>query len=227
MSAVKNKDVGTSRKYVNMKKSSIALFAVLVLILSTVIGGTMAWIITRTSPVVNTFTYGDINITLEETDTKKDDDEDPNTNQYEMMPGEEITKDPKITVKKGSKDNWLFVKLEKSDNFDDFMTYSIADGWSQLLDGDGNEIEGVFYQEVEETEVADADREFTVIKDNLVTVKDDVTKEQLNALDETDPPSYPVLNVTAYAVQRNSEIEAIDSALDAWNLANQEASETP
>lgn len=225
MSAEKNKDAGASHKY--MKKSSIALFAVLVLILSTVIGGTMAWIITRTSPVVNTFTYGDINITLKETDTHKDDDDNPNTNQYEMMPGETITKDPVVTVIKGSKDNWLFVKLEKSDNFDDFMTYEIEEGWEQLTDKDGSEIEGVFYREVSETEVADEDKEFPVIQDNLVTVKDDVTKEKLNELDETNPPSYPVLNVTAYAVQRNSEIEAIDSALDAWNLANQEVSETP
>lgn len=225
MSAGKNKDVGTS--HIHIKKSSIALFAALILILSTMIGGTMAWLITRTSPIVNTFTYGDINITLAETDTGKDDDNDPNTNQYEMMPGETIVKDPVITVKKGSKDNWLFVKMEKSDNFDTFMSYSIADNWEQLVDDDGNKIEGVFYQKVDESEVADADKEYIVIKDNFVTVRDDVSKDQLNALDETDPPSYPVLNVTAYAVQRNSEIEAIDSALDAWKLADQEETETP
>lgn len=225
MSAGKNQDAGGSRNYV--KKSSIALFAVLVLVLSTVIGGTMAWVITRTDPVVNTFTYGDINITLTETDTGKDSDDNPNTNRYEMMPGETITKDPVVTVEKGSEDHWLFVKLEKSENFDDFMTYKVADGWTQLADEDGNEIKGVFYQKVAKENVEAEDKEYPVIEKNLVTVSGDVTKEQLNALDETDPPSYPELKVTAYAVQRNSEIEAIDSAWKAWNLANPKETETP
>ena len=94
----------------------IALVLTIVLTLGGVIGGTVAWLIATPDPVVNTFTYGDINIELDETDTGLDDDDKDTTNQYEMMPGLEIAKDPTVTVKAGSEHNWLFVKLDKSEN---------------------------------------------------------------------------------------------------------------
>lgn len=178
----------------------------LTLILCTVIGGTVAWLVARTDAVVNTFTYGDINITLEETDTNKDGDNNPNTNNYPMLPGNNITKDPIITVLKDSENCWLFAKLDKTANFDNFMTFEIADGW-QALPG----VDGVYYMAVDKTT---ADVEYTVIKDNTVKVKDEVTKEMLNALDANGATDYPVLTVTAYAVQRDG---IITSAEIAWS----------
>ncbi len=181
----------------------------LTLVLCAIIGGTAAWLITNTDPVVNTFTYGDINIDLTETDTNKDGDGDPNTNLYPMLPGNAIAKDPKVTVFANSEDSWLFVKLEKSVNFDDFMTYEIADGWT-ALDG----VDGVYYRTVDK---AETDVEFNVLKpdadNNTVYVKDTVTKEMLNALDANGASNYPKLTVTAYAVQRDSNI---NTAVDAW-----------
>lgn len=193
---------------------ALALAAVLILALCCVIGGTVAWLSARTDPVVNTFTYGDINITLAETDTKLDGDSNPNTNEYKMMPGQTITKDPLVTVLNGSEDCWLFVKLEQSANFDDFMTYTIADGWTALAGQDG-----VYYRMVAG---ADEDQPFCVILDNTVTVKDEVTKDMLNGLDETPgAETYPTLTITAYAVQYDDELEAIDTAEEAWALAVQ------
>lgn len=180
-------------------KALVVLMALVVLLGA--IGGTLAWLVDRTDPVVNTFTYGDINIDLEETPTP-DDDDDPDTNEYEMLPGEDITKDPKVTVNTDSKASWLFVKLEKSANFDDFMEYEIADGWTQLKDAQGNDIEGVYYREVDE--VIGEDVVYEVIKENKVHVKESVTKEMLNALDpEGEDATYPTLTVTAYAVQKS------------------------
>ena len=186
-------------------KKLAVMLASLALVLCTVIGGTLAWLVTETNPVVNTFTYGDINITLHETDTNKDGDNDPNTNTYPMVPGHTIAKDPKVTFKAGSEDAWLFVKLEKVNDFDDFMTYEIASGWTALQG-----VDGVYYREVSK---AEQDAEFTVIKDNIVTVKGEVTKEMLNALDANGASNYPKLTVTAYAVQRDSNIA---TAADAW-----------
>ena len=179
----------------------ITLILAAALLLTGVVGGTIAWLIDKTDPVVNTFTYGDINIELEETPTP-DDDDNPDTNEYEMIPGEEITKDPKVTVNTDSKASWLFVKLVKSANFDDFMEYQIADGWTQLKDAQGNAIDGVYFREV--AEVVNEDVVYEVIKDNKVHVKESVTKEMLNALDpEGAEATYPTLTVTAYAVQRS------------------------
>lgn len=190
---------------VNMKP--FALIMALVLLVGGVIGGTVAWLIATPDPVVNTFTYGDINIDLDETDTKLDDDNDPNTNEYEMMPGQSITKDPEITVKSGSEEMWLFVKLEKSSNFDTFMEYTVADGWTAL-----SGVDGVYYQHITAEDVATADKEIAVIKNNTVTVKESVTKDQLNALDSGSSANYPTLTVTAYAVQYAGNA----TAADAW-----------
>ena len=172
-----------------------------------VVGGTYAWLVAETKPVVNTFTYGDINITLQESDTN-DGDGDPYTNTYCMTPGHEIDKDPSVTVKKDSEDCWLFVKIEKSGDpakFDDFMQFKIADGWTALKD-----VEGVYYRAVDGS---DTDLNFSILKDNKVKVKDSVTKEMLNNLTQS-----PTLSFTAYAVQRDSEITEIDSAEKAWTI---------
>ncbi len=186
--------------------SKVALVSVaVVLVLCSLIGGTVAWLIADTDPVVNTFTYGDINIDLTETDTNKDGDNNPNTNNYPMIPGNLITKDPKVTFKAESENAWLFVKVEESANFGTFMTYEIADGWTALAG-----VAGVYYMSVDK---AATDAEYYVIKDNTVTVKPEVTKEMLNALDANGATDYPQLTVTAYAVQRDSNIT---TAADAW-----------
>ncbi len=178
----------------------LVMLLVAIMVCGSVIGGTLAWLIDQTDAAVNTFTYGDVNIDLDETDTDRDDDGDPDTNEYEMIPGETITKDPKVTVKAESKACWLFVKLEKSDNFDDFMEYEVADGWTQLKDADGNDIVGVYYRDV--AEVGDEDVVYGVLLNDEVHVKGTVTKEMLNALDpEGQEATYPTLSVTAYAVQ--------------------------
>lgn len=204
----------------------------IMLIVGGVVGGTMAWLVDSTEDVVNTFTYGDINIDLEETPTD-DGDGDENTNEYKMLPGATINKDPKVTVKQGSESSWLFVKLVESCTaeiydsegnlvasygFDDFLAYAIADGWTALTaDIDGNPIEGVYYLEVPAEMVKDGDVVLGVLKDNTVTVKGSVTKEMLEAL-----TGYPTLTVTAYAVQR----EGVDTAVQAWALVQNPAQDT-
>ncbi len=185
---------------------ALVITAAATLALCATIGGTIAYLISTTDSVTNTFTYGDIDITLTETPTD-DGDDDPNTNTYEMVPGNTVTKDPLVTVLADSEDCWLFVELTKSENFDEFMTYGLVDGWEELE-------ENVYYREVSQS---DADQGFYVLEDNMVVVKEDVTKEMLNSLDENS--TYPTLTFKAYAVQRSDELEDIDTAAKAWELA--------
>lgn len=197
-----------------MKKSKIVVAIISLLsICSFVIGTSVAWLTSKTEDLVNTFTYGDINIKLDETDTN-DGDENINTNEYKMLPGNEITKDPKVTVIANSEDSYLFVKLTKSENFDNFMTFEIAEGWT-LLEGTTD----VYYREVTKS---DKDQEFIVLKDNKVKVKEEVTKAMLNELDKDGKKDYPTLTITAYAVQRDGKIEAIDTPAEAWAIASAE-----
>ncbi len=200
----------TSKSKKRFGVKALVLTSALTIAANAAIGGTIAWLISKTDPVENTFTYGDINITLTETDTG-DNDGDAATNTYEMVPGTTITKDPEITVEADSEDCWLFVQLNKSANFDTFMDYTLADGWSEL-EGEA----GVYYRAVDgEAE----EQTFGVLLDNAVTVKEDVTKGQLNALDADGAKNYPTLTVMAYAVQRSADLEAIDTAAEAWALA--------
>ena len=196
-----------------MKNIKSKLFIVTISILSVcsfLIGTSVAWLSSKTDEVVNTFTYGDINIKIEETDTK-DNDNNEFTNEYKMLPGNKITKDPKVTVLKDSEDSYLFIEITESENFKDFMTYELVEGWT-LLEGTKN----VYVREVTKS---DKDQEFYVLKDNTVIVKESVTKAMLNDLDKDGQTNYPTLSFIAYAVQRDSKIEAIDTAKEAWSLA--------
>lgn len=175
-----------------MKKKLTVSLAVLALVACMAAGATLAWLTAKTSSVTNTFTYGDINIELKETTGES----------YKMVPGNTIAKDPKVTVKANSEACWLFVKVEKSSNFGDFMTYDIASGWTKL---DG--VDGVYYREVTSSTT---DTEYYVLSGNSVTVKDSVTKEDFAGLKGT----MPTLTFTAYACQMDN----VSTAADAWNL---------
>ena len=193
-----------------MKKKSLALVLALAMIVVCVVGGTLAWLIATTGSVTNTFTYGDINIKLEETDATVSADGSA-TKEFKMIPGYTIDKDPKVTVKAGSEKCYLFVKVDKSTNFDTFMTYEIADGWTQLEDASGNDVDGVFYRVVD---TADMGTAYSVLANDRVTVRDTVTKADMNALTEA---TQPTLTFTAYACQYMKNSTESFTAAQAWN----------
>lgn len=182
-----------------MRKKTWLLMVSLLLAAVCIIGGTLAWLTASTDAVTNTFTTSNITITLTETTGSN----------YKMVPGYTINKDPKVTVKAGSEECYLFVKLEKSSNFDDFLTYEMADGWTQLADGSD-----VYYRVVRAENMGN---DYSVLKGNQVSVKDTVTKETMNGLTEK---TYPTLTVTAYASQLHKSNTEIFTALEAWNNVN-------
>ena len=190
------------RRRRNTLKPMLIAMAV-VLLLGCVTGGTLAWLTSTTPAVVNTFTTSDIKITLEETGATD------NKASFKMIPGWTIAKDPKVTVLTGSEACWLFVKVEKSTNFDSFMTYEMADGWTQLQG-----VTGVYYRKVL---TADIGTTYSVLKGDQVTVRSDVTKANMNAL---TTETYPTLTVTAYASQLYRSAGSEFTAAEAWAVLN-------
>ena len=182
-----------------MKKKSLALVLALAMIVVCVVGGTLAWLTATTPEVKNTFTTSDIDITLAETTGTS----------YQMIPGYTIAKDPKVTVLAGSEKCYLFVKVVKSANFDTFMTYDMADGWT-ALDG----VNGVYYRVVD---TADMGTAYSVLANDRVTVRDTVTKADMNGLTEA---TQPTLTFTAYACQYNNSNGTSFTAADAWAKVN-------
>lgn len=197
----------------NVSNKTVAILLALVLAIGCAVGGTLAWLISETKSVVNTFTYGDINIDLYEheyiaSENKLGKSKVLKVDNYKIIPGVDLPKDPTVEVKANSEACWLFVKVEEQGTFvANKVTYGIAADWTK---GDGTKIpENVYYREVE---AVTADRTFDVLKDNTVTVSENLTKTEVDQLKKNSP----TLTFTAYAVQK----DGIDTAAKAWAKAN-------
>lgn len=127
-----------------MKTKSKALLLTLcaVLLVAASVLGTMAYL-TSTAKVENTFTIGKVEIKLDE--AKVNADGIPvegaarvTANSYKLMPGTTYTKDPTVTVKAGSEESYVRMKvtfnnaaalmemLPSADNLEDFTPDEIA-----------------------------------------------------------------------------------------------------
>ena len=100
------------KKTHKMRKIMLALFSAMLLVCVTV-GATVAYL-TSTDKVVNTFTVGNVAITLDE--AKVDTNgaavtpaERVKANSYKLLPGHTYAKDPTVTVKSGSES--CYVKM--------------------------------------------------------------------------------------------------------------------
>lgn len=103
-----------------MKKKSIALtLTAVMLALAVGIGGTIAYFTSTTDEVKNTFTTGNVGITLDEAKVVKNGDtwtatNDPRVkeNKYETVyPGAELPKDPTIHVNTDSQEAYVAMKV--------------------------------------------------------------------------------------------------------------------
>lgn len=167
-----------------MNKKMLAALLAVVMLIGCAIGGSLAWLVAGTQTITNTFTYGNVGLTLAETTTT-----------YKIVPGVDIAKDPKVTVANDSEDCYVFVKLEEENwpTFEDnrLVDYDLADGWIELED---EGVSGVYYRTVTGEGKGTA---MSVLKDDKVTVSELLTKGQVDSVKNHAPQ----LKVTAYAVQ--------------------------
>lgn len=127
-----------------MKKKLMTVLA-LVLVIALSVAGTYAYLTSQAS-VKNTFTVGNVAITMDETDVDNstpDADRDV-ANAYKLIPGTTYTKDPIIHVAATSEQCYLFVKVENdiagAETTEAGKTVAAqlaANGWS-LVDGQTN-----------------------------------------------------------------------------------------
>ena len=193
---------GKYSKRRGVASKTLVLALAVMLIVGATVGGTIAWLTSTSGPVVNTFSTSGIGATLDESDDLD----------LKMVPGWTITKDPKAGVTAESEDCYLFVTVAKENNFDNFMTYENADGWTQLETG-------VYYRIFDSNDATNANvkgAEYSVLKDDQVLVKDTVTKEDMSALTAN---TYPKLTFKAYAVQLYKSNSTTFTPAKAWNIA--------
>ena len=189
----------------NSKKTLLMLACAVMLVLVSVMG-TMAYL-TSTDTVTNTFTVGNVAITLDETDVDNstaDADRDKE-NAYNLLPGHKYKKDPIIHVAANSEDCYLFVKVEDEiaaiEDAKTVATQMSELGWTAVK-GETN----IFAYNSIISKSASA-QDVKVFKD--FTIKGDVINTTLAGY------KGKTIKVTAYAVQA----DGFTSAEDAWDKA--------
>ena len=113
----------------------------LIAIASTII--TFALLTFETDELVNTFTVGQVNLKLDETDVDETGTPIPNANrvtgnEYKLIPGKEYTKDPTMTVLAGSEASYvrILVTITKAKEIKevfgaDFLPEQYVTGWDK------------------------------------------------------------------------------------------------
>lgn len=192
-----------------MKKAKKALLLALcaVLLVGATIAGTVAYLTSTTKEVTNTFTAGNVTITLDEAPVdlygKVAEGDRGTANKYKLIPGHTYTKDPTIHIKGGSEVCYLFVKItnglaaiEGSSKIHDQI---LKNGWVVV-----DEANGIYGKET----ALDA-REIAADKYMDVPVFGELT-----IADTADVASYTTatINVQACAIQA----DGFKNMIEAW-----------
>lgn len=200
-----------------MKKKITAIAAVTA-ILAMALSGTLAYLKTETNTVTNTFTIqGEgVHLYFQETDAMQS--ENGFAKDYVFVPGMELVKDPTVKLAAGSKPCYVFVKVVEEHNTygDDsakLLSYAVdASKWT-ALEGEAN----VYYRKVDTAPTAPLD--LPVLVDNKVTVDENCTQDQLNAIAAGDNRPSITFNASAISLEGDSEDNLSDPTA-AWNALN-------
>lgn len=202
------------------------------LLMSLSVGVTVAYL-TDTDTVENTFTVGKVDITMDEnpvdTETGK---KMPNPsqrvteNEYKIVPGRTIDKDPTIHVQEDSEASWLFVKIDNAlaaieaadEDYTCLADQIVANGWTLLegpTDADGVET-SVYYKQAAAYNAETPDNnDHRVFQEYKIT--GDIDNLALSDYEDA------TIVVTAYAVQH----EGFTTAAAAWDVAKKATAYTP
>ena len=178
------------------KTKALVLALCAVLLVVTTVFVTMAFLTSQDS-VQNTFTVGEVTISLDELDVDDSDNDGLTTdrdkaNEYKLIPGKNYTKDPTIHVGAKSEPCYLFVKVEnglvnaEAAGDTTIAKQMEANGWF-LVAG----TENVYYYGTA--------TDITAVNGGV----DKVVFEEFTIADEADVAAYKdaKINVTAYAIQ--------------------------
>ena len=176
-----------------MKKKILSLVLVFALALALGIGGTVAWLTATTGEVKNTFTVGDINLTLTESVA----------NTFDIVPGDIKAKDPTVTVAANSENCYVFVKVTEENNTHADLTIVSWAVDTSIWTAVPNHV-GYWYKEVNKSNSATPITVFTDAianddKNGSVSINKNITKAMVTAINSNKP----TITVVAAAVQKD------------------------
>lgn len=205
-----------------MNKKIIVFSLAMVLLLGVTMGATFALLVDTDNVVTNTFTFGNVTISLDESPVDLYGNvvagERRTANDYKLVPEGVYTKDPQVHVGADSELSWLFVKVENpisaleesGKTIEDQMT---ANGWTELAGETGV---WVYNKKIIGTTLgADYDKTDDDVLANIDFAADIKVFETLNISADANVASAKdkQIIVTAYAVQA----EGVDTVEAAWN----------
>ena len=197
----------------------LLLVACAVLLVSLSVGATLAYLTSTTETVKNTFTVGNVNITLDEAEVdeygKNPNGRTEDGNEYKLLPGHVYAKDPTVTVKGTSEDCYVRIVL-KITNYDKLQAILGADVKPQdLVNGTwdsaswpcaGYEIkDGVATCEFRYKEVVEKSDSDTKLAALFTEIKIDgakVTEKNIGTLEEVE------IQIQAHAIQADGFADA-------------------
>lgn len=203
-----------------MKKKILVACLCVALAVLTVAGTTLAYL-TSKDEVTNTFTVGNVAITLDEAKVNPDGSlvykENTTTpvdrvdnNSYKLMPGHKYIKDPTVHVDKDSEDCYLFVKVDNG--LADYEAATVENGYTKIADqitANGwtalTGVTGVYYRDYPATDDA-TKKDFVVFNEFQMSETANENATKWAALKDA------TIVVTAYAVQA----DGFDTASAAW-----------
>lgn len=191
--------------------------------------GTIAYLTSKDS-VANTFTVGNVAITLDEADVKLDGTLESNNrvegNEYKLIPGQTYIKDPTMTVKAGSEKSYVRMKVTincyaelKAIFGDDFLPENYVEGWDKTVwipkgvDTEGNTVTYEFrYKETVNAVDATEDLKLPALFTSF-TLPGTVTGTQLATIADLK------IDVVGEAIQAATfaDVDAAWSAFDTQN----------
>lgn len=212
-----------------MNLRPLILVLTVALLLGATIGGTIAWLTATTQKVENTFTVGDVAITLLESELKLKDNGDVDydadgdmqykdpapgvTGNYPLIPGNVYKKDPVVTVTANSEKCYLFVEVVEKNTPSAYLEYTLnSDGWTTNESGLP---ENVWYKVVEKSS---NDQSWHLIQNDQVSVKTTLLKKGSTAdvskgeVVMPEANAQPQLTFKAYAIQKDNT----GTAAEAW-----------
>ena len=203
------------------KRKALLLTLCAVLLVAASVFGTIAYL-TDTEAVKNTFTVGQISMSMDEAKVNTDGTvvtgaDRVQANEYHLLPGQTYSKDPIIHVDANSEDAYIFIVVdnngveaieETAAGYTNVAAQIANNGWTWWKN-EGNV--HYFYQEYTKGQ---NDKELEVFQQ--FKVDDSVTNEQLKKFYDdaaANNEAAKAVIVTAYAVQK----AGFDSYEAAWN----------
>ena len=196
-----------------------------VLLVTAVIFGTVAYL-KDSAEVVNTFTMGNVHLKLDEAVVDENGGPTGNRtetgNQYHLIPGKTYTKDPTVTVLKGSEKAYvrMLVTVNCYDELttifgDPFLPQYFVEGWDNtawrttgVISKDENANTATY--EFRYFETVKPEKNVDLVLDPLfdtLTVPSSMTGEQLKTIDDLE------ITIEAHAIQA----PGFANADEAWN----------